>query len=153
MTTAAPITALRAVRDLLVDHGDATLLPVARAIDDWLANGGSFAGALGLPPTWRSDARRSARDAALLRLARQHFPNMAVQTAALAIAAAARRYEGTAWPRDRQKHRRPDGLRGEIFDVLSLGDMPSVGTMCRILNGLSYADGPVGMSRQAGHAA
>jgi hypothetical protein len=128
MSTPAPITALRAVRDLLIDHQDATLLPVAWAIDDWLANGGDFALSLGLAPGWHSALRQRQRDAALRDLT-GYFPDLCGRRLAKALADAASDYEGRRWPRDRADRRRPDGMDGLIYDVLTLGRMPTEETL------------------------
>jgi hypothetical protein len=106
-----------------------------------------------LLPGWRSEARRRDRDAALLHLARQHFPSLEGREVARAVAAAARRYEGTSWSRDRRAQRRPDGLNGDLFDVLSFSSMPSVGTLRRIFKALSGSDSPVAMSQRESDAA
>jgi hypothetical protein len=76
MGVPVPITALRAVRALVPDQNDTTLLPVAWAIDAWLSGGGDFAEALGLAPGWHSALRQRQHDEALRELATRHFPGL-----------------------------------------------------------------------------
>lgn len=128
MGAPAPIAALRAVRNLLIDQPDAALLPVAWAIDDWLASGGDFAVALGLAPGWHSALRQRQRDAALRELTR-YFPDLCGRRLAKAITDAASDYETRRWPRDRTDRRRPDGKDGLFFDLLTLGRMPTEETL------------------------
>jgi hypothetical protein len=170
MSAPAPITALRAVRAdtvervgaigravaLMVEHGDAGVMEVATAVADWLDQPDATVTldvALGLPATWRSDIRRGRRDAALIDLARRRFPGLEGREAARAVATAARRYEGSSWPRDRRANRRPDGLSGDLFDVLSHGDMPSEATLRRIFMTLSGSNDLVAMRQRSGDAA
>jgi hypothetical protein len=120
-----PITALRAVRALVLDQNDTTLLPVAWAIDAWLSGGGDFAEALGLAPGWHSALRQRQRDEALRELATRHFPGLCGRPGARAMVAAATDYETRRWPRDRAAGRRPDGADGLLFDVLTLGRIPA----------------------------
>lgn len=148
MSTPAPITALRAVRDLLIDQPDASLWPVAAAIDTWLAAGdGDFAAALGLPPGWHSALRRRQRNDVLCEVARRRFPALNPSAAALALLRASRRYEGTSWPRDRKSGRRPDGINGDIFDVLSLGEMPCERILRSLFSELDWQDAPVSVAK------
>lgn len=147
------VGALRAVRDLLLEQPDTRLYVIAYAINAWIRDGGDFSQALGLPHGWRAMHRRELRDAALIDLVRRRFPEMEGRAAARAVAAAGRRYEGGAWPRDRRAERRPDGLNGDFFDILSLGELPSYGTLRALFNGLSGANGPVVMRQRGGDAA
>ena len=121
---------------LLAEH-DAEMQRIAAALDLWLppAEGMPFDQALGLPATWRSSWRRAERDAALIRLRAQHFPQLSGRPAAHAVAAAVRRYETTAWLRDYHSRRRPDGLSGACYDVLTHGDAPGHETLRRLLGG------------------
>ena len=128
MSAPTPIAALRAVRDLVIDHQDAALIPIAWAIDDWLANGGDFAAALGLAPGWHSALRQRQRDATLRDLA-QYFPGLCGRALAKAIATAASDYETRRWSRDRTARRRPDGKDGLLFDLLTMGRMPTEETL------------------------
>jgi hypothetical protein len=140
----------------LAEHGDDGVVEVGSALLRWVEqpDGSTTLDAeLDLPPGWRTEARRRARDDALVRLARKHFPALQGRAVAGAVAAAARRYEGTSWPRDRRAQRRPDGLSGDLFDVLSFSAMPSQGTLRRIFKTLSGSNGPVEMSQCVDHAA
>jgi hypothetical protein len=128
MTVPNPITALRAVRDMLVNEADAAMLPVAVAIDNWLMTGGDFATALGLAPGWHSALRQWQRDATVGELAR-HFSGICGRPLARAMTAAAADYETRRWPRDRATRRRPDGMDGLFFDLLSMGGIPSEHTL------------------------
>jgi hypothetical protein len=119
------IKELRRAALALVETGDDALARIADAIDACLSAAPdtplTFEQALALPPTWRSDWRRAERDAAWLRLRAQCCPQLKGRAAAHAVADAVRRYEGTAWRRDREACRRPDGLHGLCFDVLAHG--------------------------------
>jgi hypothetical protein len=123
-----PITALRRARDLLAEQGDADVVPVVWAIDGWIARGGDFAAALGMAPGWHSAARIRQRDAALRKLAAQYAPLRGRRLAA-ALVADAKRYETTRWPGDCADQRRPDGLQGLFYDLLSHGPMPAEETL------------------------
>jgi hypothetical protein len=120
-----PITALRAVRALVLEQTDPTLLPVAWAIDAWLSGGGDFAEALGLAPGWHAALRQRGRDAALRELATRYFPGLCGRRLARELVAAGLDYETRGWPRDRDDGRRPDGADGLLYDVLTLGPMPA----------------------------
>jgi hypothetical protein len=126
------VAAIRRAVALLIEHGDAGVLEVARGVADWLDQPDAAVtldAALDLPPAWRCDVRRLARDAALLDLVRRRYPGLEGRETARAVAAAARRYEGSSWPRDRRANPRPDGLNGALFDILIRGDTPSEATL------------------------
>jgi hypothetical protein len=145
------VAAIRRAVAVLAEHGDAGVLEVARGVTDWLDQAEAATtldAALDLPPGWRTELRRHQRDAALLDLVRRRFAGMEGREAARAVATAARRYEGSAWPRDRRANRRPDGMNGDLFDILIQGDMPSEATLRRLFIGLSGANGPVAMSQR-----
>ena len=129
------IAALQRAIVVLARSGDAE---IAYAIDAWLAlppqEKISFEQAIGLAPTWRSDERRAARDAALRELRTRHFLHLSRRQAARAVAAALLHYETTAWPRDRRDRRRPDGVNGYCFDALTASDhMPQEARLRQIL--------------------
>jgi hypothetical protein len=111
---------------LLARSGDDATIGLAYSIDAWLSlppgEKISFDQALGLPPTWRANARRSQRDAALRELRARHFLHHSGRKAARAVAGAVLHYETTTWPRDRRDRRRPDGVNGCCFDVLTFAD-------------------------------
>jgi hypothetical protein len=154
--TVERMAAIRRAVALMVEHGDAGVLEVARGVGNWLDQPDAevtLDAALGLPPGWRSDVRRHQRDAALLDLISRRYPGMEGREAARAVATVARRYEGSSWPRDRRANRRPDGINGDIFDILVQGDMPSEATLRRIFIGLSGANGPVAMRQRVDHVA
>ena len=149
--TVERVRAVRRAVALLVEYGDAGVLEVARGVADWLDQteaATTLDAALDLPQGWRSEVRRLARDAALLDLVRRRYPGLEGREAARAVASVARRYEGSSWPRDRRANRRPDGLNGDLFDILAQGDMPSEATLRRIFNGLCGSHGPVAVNQR-----
>jgi hypothetical protein len=97
------VAAIRRAVALLIEHGDAGVLEVARGVADWLDQPDAAVtldAALDLPPAWRCDVRRLARDAALLDLVRRRYPGLEGREAARAVAAAARRQSSPdQWPR------------------------------------------------------
>ena len=129
---AAPLDALRAARDALVEHPDPAILTVVSAIDLWLAEGGDFAGALGLGATWHSALRMRERDAALGALAQQHYPDLTGRALARALVAAGRQYKTCCWSMNAD---RPDGRNGLLHDIAARGGMPSEGHLRRIFAG------------------
>jgi hypothetical protein len=132
---ADPIAALRAARDVLLMHGTADVVPVARAIDEWLAAGGDFAVALGMASNWHSTLRMRERDRALRELAARHFSDLTGRALARALAAAGRQYEARCWSRDGAALRRPDGRDGLLHDIAAHGGMPSEGHLRRMFAG------------------
>jgi len=140
---------LRRAKEILAESGDPQVVFVVEGLQWWLQNDGmTFDVALGLTGAWRAEDRRRRRDRLIQRLALAHFGDSKGRARALAIAKAARRYRGTSWPRDRHAGRRPDGLNGVIFEVLSLGPFPSEPTLRRILVGLSDSRIPLPMNQR-----
>lgn len=133
---AAIVGRLRTAVLILAEHGAGD---VGQALSMWLDGGTSitFEAACGLPADRRSRARLVERDGLLLCVATRWFPHLRGRPLADAVAAAARRYEGSAWPRDRRAHRRPDGIQGDLFDVLLVGEMPGEARLRQIFNGLA----------------
>jgi hypothetical protein len=140
-TVEGRVAGVRKAVSLLAEHGDDGVVAVAGALAIWIDQAPAatitFDDALNLPPGWRSALRRQQRDQALLRLWRHHFVGLQGREAVRAVSAAARRYEGTGWPRDRRTGRRPDGLNGDLFDVLCLGSLPAEGSLRRLFQCLS----------------
>lgn len=128
MALPAPVAALRAVRNLIVDQGGTEILAVAAAIDLWLAQGGDFACALGLAPGWHSALRQRQREEILRELVRT-FPGLRGRPMARAIADAASDYETRRWARDRAARRRPDDRDGWLYDLLVMGPIPAEATL------------------------
>ena len=93
----------------------------------------SLPAAMGAPWGWRATAQHQARDDAIRQLHAQHFPELVGRAAARAVGGALRRYQSTSWPRDRRSHRRPDGVDGACYDLLTLADrVPSEETLRRM---------------------
>ena len=120
------IAALHRAVALLVEHGDDDVHQIATALDLWSEQTpGDDCVALdvilGLGAMWRSDRRRDARDAALLRLRERLCPLLYGRAAARAVTTAVRRYEASTWRHDRLARRRPDGIPGLAYDVLAHG--------------------------------
>ena len=130
------IQTIRGAVAALAELAPPAALPIVQVLSAWLDDDTDLAAALGLPPGWRAEHRRAARDRLLHELAGRYFPTLAGRKLACAMALAARRYEGSGWPRDRKGGRRPDGLPGIIFDILSLGEMPGVERLLQIFKGL-----------------
>jgi hypothetical protein len=128
-------TRLRTAAVVLAEHGDAA---TAEALWTWLDSDASvtFEAALGMPSDGRARARLEARDALLIAIARRHFAELCGRALADAVVKAGRRYQGSSWPRDRRSGRRPDGLTGDLFDVLSFGDIPGDARLRQIFNSL-----------------
>lgn len=128
-----PIAALRAVRTLLLTHDGLDAFQaaalVARAIDDWLMNGGDFAAVLGMAPGWHSALRQRERAAALRELADRYFPTLTGRALARALATAGRDYEARRWARNRAARHRPDGQDGLLHDIATHGGMPTEETL------------------------
>jgi hypothetical protein len=133
---ASRIAELRRAALVLIETGDDALARIADAIDAWAsatpAAPISFEQALGLPPTWRADVRRHFHHAALLHLAQRNFPDLHGRACARAVSAAVRRYASSGWLHDHREHRRPDGLRGDCYDVLMLGEPPGEEVLRRL---------------------
>ncbi|HEV2546029.1 MAG TPA: hypothetical protein VGU20_01705 [Stellaceae bacterium] len=94
----------------------------------WLQHGGdklTLETALGFQPGWRALATRHRRNEILREIARIYFPELQGRKRARAIARSAGAYEGNGWLRDRRSGRRPDGLKGLFYDLLSIGEVPS----------------------------
>lgn len=110
----------------LAQTGDESHAVVADAIALWLRDGGSdlsFDAALSLPWGWRRPHRIEKRNQMLRDLARRHWPELSGRALARKISTTARRYEAGAFARHRQTGR-PDGLQGDLFDVLSVEPLP-----------------------------
>lgn len=122
------VHAIRRAVALLVEHGDDDVRSVAAGIAQWVnrepGDDTAMAADLDLPPCWRTDWRRAERDLRLLDLSARWFPGLSGRAAARKVWEAASRYETTSWPRDRRAGRRPDGMAGDLFDVLRLGELP-----------------------------
>ena len=130
------IGTIRGAVAALAEVAPPSALPLVQALSDWLADGIDLAATLGLPQGWRADYRRASRDKMLHDLAGRYFPTLAGRPLACAVALAARRYQGSSWPRDRKSRRRPDGLPGMLFDILSVGEMPGVERLLQLFKGL-----------------
>lgn len=133
MSAPDPIAALRTVRAVLLAVEDPEAQPaaavVADAIGAWLVTGGSFAEAMGMTSDWHSAVRQREQRRAIRGAAEQHFGGLSCHKQARAIATAALAYETTRWPDDSAARRRPDGLNGYLFDILSAGPMLAVETL------------------------
>lgn len=135
---AEPLVQIEAIRQaigVIVDHGPPAVWPVARGLMLWLDQAEALVtidDALELPRRWRSEARRRQRDMALIELRARHFPALWGREAARAVGAAVRRYQTTSWPRDKCAGRRPDGLHGLSFDLLSVAELPGEEVLRRL---------------------
>ena len=138
------IASLHRAASRLIELDEADCTTLAAAVLVWLSDGApmSFDAALGLPSGWRDLVRRERRNAALVGLAERRFPGLAGRALAAAVALAVRRYEASSWPRDRRAGRRPDGMAGDLFDLLTLGESLSESRIRSLFNeigGLSEA--------------
>jgi hypothetical protein len=123
------VAAIHRAAMALMDQDDAEIAAIGHVLHAWLDaprdEAASAQTDLGLGADWRVARRRAERNRALLALRDRHFASLVGRSAAAAVAGALTRYRGTSWPRDRKAARRPDGLRGELFDVLCWGGIPS----------------------------
>jgi hypothetical protein len=112
---------LKRASAVLASTGDPGLLRIADGLSVWRdAETITLEMALGLPNTWRSAMRRSFRDDLYAGIARTHFSTLKGLPLARAIVAAIDHYETSSWRDDRANGRRPAGLKGQIFELLSL---------------------------------
>lgn len=135
-TSAAIVARLRHDAGLLAEHG---LAATAEAILTWLdgTSSDTFESSLGLPCNGRHRARLEARDEQLVMLAQRWFPTLQGRALAQAVACAASRYARSSWPRNRLSTRRPDGINGDLFDILSHGEIPGDARLRQIFNGIA----------------
>ena len=139
----ATITRLRRLVIRLAADKDEDAAWLGDAIEMWLG-GVQWEGALGLGPHWRTELARARRNRAIAELL-QYFPAMSIRQRAKAIAQAVRRYETTGWKRDRQSRRRPDGVRGAVYDLLAIGaGVPDECQLRRIIKEIGGASGAYG---------
>lgn len=101
---------------------------VATALDAWRQadDAVTLERALGVGDGWRRAQRILARDAILAEIAVKHFGGMTGRRGAAAIVLAVSKYEAGAFRVDQAAGRRPDGLRGLLFDLLATG-APTLG--------------------------
>lgn len=100
---------------------------LAERLDRYLAtaaDGARLDDALDLTPApgdagWWTVEGRARRDDLIRQIAARHCVGSVWQRAT-AIAEAARRYEGTAWPRERNAERPPAGAAGTMRELLFL---------------------------------
>lgn len=110
---------------------------LARGLDR-ACRGEALETALGLHGGWRHNDRVRRRNAALAVLV-GYFPGKQGRALAAAIDTAVRRYGATAWERDRIAQRRPDGRDGLVFDLLSLGGLPSCDYLRRVIKKVGHS--------------
>ena len=136
----------------LLDLADADCQRLGAAVLAWTNDAApiSFDAALGLPSGWRDLVRRERRNAALIGLAERRFPGLAGRALAAAVASAMRRYEASSWPRDRRAGRRPDGMAGDIFDLLALGETLSESRMRSLFNEMAGSCEAVAVGQRQG---
>jgi hypothetical protein len=91
--------------------------------------------ALGLRDGWRDRLAESARDAALGALAAAQPRGLSCRARARTIANSIRLYL-PAWAIDHASRRRPDGLRGELYDYLNSNGPRGEESIRRLLPGL-----------------
>ena len=92
---------------------------IARGLSRF-SNGQDLGAALNLPPAWLQTVRRAERDAALLVLRQNYFPNLRGRAAAAEALRLVRRHRAATW----QPDQRMDQLSAAVFRVLSHGDLP-----------------------------
>jgi hypothetical protein len=134
------IDAMRQAGLLVIEHGGAgarVIGGVLLRLADLSADVLSFEAEADLQPGWRSEARRARRDAMLIDLRRRRFPDLAARPAAVAIEIAGCRYAASGWRRDRRAGRRPDGLSGDLYDLLSICGMPGREALRRLFSAVS----------------
>jgi hypothetical protein len=131
----ARVDAVRRAALMLVEHGDAEMAQVGGALVAFLVTAkrpldadqrhAPLESLLGLGPTWRGDVRRQRRDALFLDIRKRRYGDLSNRRAAEQLSIDAARYAASAWLRDQRAGRRPDGLPGDLFDLLSLGAVPA----------------------------
>jgi hypothetical protein len=105
---------------------------------------------VGLATGWKSAAARAEQGLALVALRDIEFPGLTGRPAARAVWATLRRYESTAWVRDRRADRRPDEENGRRFDVLSRGELPEESSLPRLFSKIAAANSPLRLPRLPG---
>jgi hypothetical protein len=139
LTDATPASprAIRAAVEILIAYGDGPTLGVAAALLSWLdqpaGQSKDLDSMFALPWRRRLTECLRRRNELLVDIAHRRFPGLGCRSTARAMAATFRGYETTAWPRDRASGRRPDGLSGDLYDVLSLGGVPAERSLRAIL--------------------
>ncbi len=128
------VAALRGAVVLLAKSGDDGMIRIAGAVTAWLADPQTLEQALALPPCWRQQACLCERDQRIRELAARHWPELSGRPLARAIACRARQYETRGGFRRHQCTGRPPGIEGDLFDILSLGEMPGEARLRQLLN-------------------
>ena len=124
MTAADRLRRLAVAAPKLGDDGAWLAQALARYLDE-APHGLALDHAFGLAPGpggepwWRTEARQR-RDNAIRAMATLHFVGISTHAAAVAIIENARRYEATAWRRDRTLASPPPGYAGTIRAALWL---------------------------------
>jgi hypothetical protein len=142
----ATVTRMRRLAVRLADRSDEDAAWLGDAVEMWL-DGVSLEAALGLGPHWRIELARAQRNRAIAKLLR-YYPAASIRQRAKAVVQAVRRYEPTGWKRDRQSGRRPDGVRGALYDLLAIGaEIPDECQLRRIIKEIgdaldAYGDAP-----------
>lgn len=89
----------------------------------------SIEACLGAADNWRAAEQLRHRNEMLVDIARQHFGAQDFgaigRTAARQMLAALTRYEAGEYHQHLEANRRPDGVRGRLYDILALG-VPSL---------------------------
>lgn len=139
-TDAAIVAAMRRAVLLLVEHGDAEVVRVAAGYAQFLdaEDVTTLDAEVGLSSGWRQGERKRVRNELLIYIAGRHWPDANDRQCAKKLHAAARRYEAAGWIRDRRTKCRPDGLNGEIFHLLTLGELPAQGTIYNLFNKVRF---------------
>jgi hypothetical protein len=122
---------VRRAIDALAQSGNSD---VADALGLFL-NGAPLDAALGLRDGWRDRLAESARDAALAALAAAQPRGLSCRARARTIANSIKMYV-PQWEKDHASRRRPDGLRGNLYDYLNSNGPRGEESIRRLLPGL-----------------
>jgi hypothetical protein len=77
---------------------------------------------IGVGRDYRSADKRCRRDDLLCQIKERYFSDLSNREVAHRISAEVQRYKGTAWQLDRGARRRPRGIKGDFFQILTLTD-------------------------------
>jgi hypothetical protein len=111
-----PAADLESLIELAGISGYEAAVRAAGALRMWLDGNQLLEECLGKAAGWRSGRRRALRDEMLGALAAKWFPGMSGSPLAKEILAAAKCA--------RRAQRRPDGMIGEVHDIIRLGNFP-----------------------------
>jgi hypothetical protein len=148
-TVPDPLTRLGRVIALLARSGDPDAIWAAEALVGWRDGSESFEEVLGGAPGLRAAWHRRQWDRALGALAQRFPAARSARALAAEVHPAVSRYEAGPWLRDKAAGRRPDGINGLCYDLLSHGELPGEDRLRRLLKSVGYwgaGDTPPGLA-------